>query len=103
MHRTVWNTRDPVQSGYWGPVTASIDWCEANYEVTVYIAEAANTLSNILFIGLALFGAMKSHQQELPFYLTMCDIGIGVVGVGSFLFHATLLYEWQLADELPML
>jgi dihydroceramidase len=26
-----------------------------------------------------------------------------LVGLGSFCFHATLLYEAQLADELPMI
>ena len=26
-----------------------------------------------------------------------------MVGLGSFIFHATLLYEAQLADELPMI
>jgi dihydroceramidase len=26
-----------------------------------------------------------------------------VVGIGSFAFHASLLYEAQLADELPMI
>jgi len=28
---------------------------------------------------------------------------LGLVGIGSFAFHATLLYEAQLADELPMI
>ena len=28
-----------AMDGYWGPVTASIDWCETNYQVTPYIAE----------------------------------------------------------------
>ena len=29
--------------------------------------------------------------------------GVTVVGLGSFAFHASLLYEAQLADELPMI
>lgn len=29
--------------------------------------------------------------------------GVALVGFGSFLFHATLLFEAQLADELPMI
>lgn len=29
--------------------------------------------------------------------------GVGLVGVGSFAFHATLLFQAQLADELPMI
>jgi dihydroceramidase len=28
---------------------------------------------------------------------------LALVGIGSFAFHATLLYEAQLADELPMI
>ena len=29
--------------------------------------------------------------------------GFALVGIGSFIFHATLLYSAQLADELPMI
>lgn len=29
--------------------------------------------------------------------------GFALVGLGSFIFHATLQYEAQLADELPMI
>ena len=29
--------------------------------------------------------------------------GFALVGAGSFVFHATLQYEAQLADELPMI
>jgi len=39
----------------------------------------------------------------LPVSLALCQAGVALVGVGSFLFHATLRYEWQLGDELPMI
>lgn len=26
-------------TGYWGKPTATIDWCEKNYEVNYYVAE----------------------------------------------------------------
>jgi len=32
----------PLESnfeGFWGKPSATIDWCEANYEVTYFIAE----------------------------------------------------------------
>ena len=35
--------------------------------------------------------------------MTACLQGIAGIGVGSFLFHATLKYEAQLLDELPMI
>ena len=31
-----------------------------------------------------------------------CYLSLIVIGVGSFLFHASLLYHMQLADEVPM-
>ena len=33
----------------------------------------------------------------------MVEQGIALVGIGSFAFHATLLFQAQLADELPMI
>lgn len=30
---------DSTIAGFWGNRTATIDWCEKNYEVTYYIAE----------------------------------------------------------------
>ncbi len=33
--------------GFWGPRTASVDWCEPNYVHTFWIAEFWNTLSSV--------------------------------------------------------
>ncbi|KAH9829475.1 alkaline phytoceramidase [Rhodofomes roseus] len=92
---------NPLQ--FWGPVTATLDWCEANYQFSNYIAEAANTFSNLFTVSLALLGAYQAYAQSLPPRFFVGQVGFALVGVGSFIFHATLLYEAQLADELPMI
>ncbi|KAI9504713.1 hypothetical protein GGI25_000635 [Coemansia spiralis] len=87
---------------YWGEATSTIDWCEENYVACKYIAEFWNTTTNLVFFALALFGMYKvrSTKQENRFLL--CYMAMLVVGIGSWLFHMTLQYQWQLADELPM-
>jgi dihydroceramidase len=86
--------------GYWGEVTASIDWCESNYEYSFYIAEMSNTLSSIAIILAGLFGLLL-HKCTPRFAVAFgCII---VVGLGSVAFHATLKKESQWTDEVPML
>ncbi|TPX32844.1 hypothetical protein SmJEL517_g04120 [Synchytrium microbalum] len=88
--------------GYHGVVTSTVDWCEENYIVSFYVAEYWNAISNMVFfvfvaIGLYSCRACKSEWRFVTAYLSL-----GIVGAGSTLFHGTLLYEFQLADELPM-
>ncbi|AGO14054.1 AaceriAGR199Wp [[Ashbya] aceris (nom. inval.)] len=89
-------------SGYWGPPTATIDWCEENYVVSYYVAEWANTVSNAWFVALALYQlySVRRHGLERRFALTAA--GFAAVGAGSWAFHMTLRYGCQLLDELPM-
>ncbi|KAL6080643.1 Alkaline ceramidase 3 [Balamuthia mandrillaris] len=89
--------------GFWGPVTASIDWCEPNYIVSPYVAEFWNTVSNValVFLPLIVFGQYRRYQLETRFQVL--TLATAVVGLGSALFHSTLLFYCQLADELPML
>ncbi|KAK2461440.1 hypothetical protein APHAL10511_005903 [Amanita phalloides] len=89
--------------GFFGHVTATLDWCEANYQFSYYIAEMANSLSNAFTVALAFCGYQEAYRQNLPQRYLVGYIGIVLVGIGSFAFHATLLYEAQLADELPMI
>jgi len=89
--------------GIWGPVTATLDWCEANYYFSPYIAEMANTTSNLFSIWIALHGVLASYREGLSDRYTFAFAQFVLVGLGSFAFHATLLYEAQLADELPMI
>ncbi|KII93615.1 hypothetical protein PLICRDRAFT_102023 [Plicaturopsis crispa FD-325 SS-3] len=97
------STADVSKFGNWGPVTATLDWCEANYQFSHYIAEMANTYSNLFSIGLALHGIRQAHKESLPSRYLLSFAGFAMIGFGSFAFHATLLFRAQLADELPMI
>ncbi|PPR01914.1 hypothetical protein CVT24_001253 [Panaeolus cyanescens] len=92
-----------VKQGVYGPVTATLDWCELNHQFSPYIAEMANSFSNLFTIGLALIGYRESLKENLPRRYGLGYLGVALVGIGSFFFHATLLFEAQLADELPMI
>lgn len=109
------------RKGYWGERTATIDWCEVNYEITYYIAEFWNTVSNLVMIFLPIYGiywsykhiksakqSQKNHQTissqfTVPNTVIWCYLGLMLVGIGSWMFHMTLLYPMQLLDELPMI
>lgn len=51
------------------------------------------------FIG---FFQLTHGNPELGKRFTVGGVAMIVLGLGSFLFHATMLYSMQLADELPM-
>jgi len=88
---------------YWGKPTASIDWCEPNYIVSPYIAEFWNSISSLWLCVLAIFGLYVSKLDSLDRRVPIAYLGLCIVGIGSTAFHATLLYEHQLLDELPMI
>lgn len=94
---------DLPQEGYWDSVTSTIDWCEENYVVSPYVAEAMNTISNSVFIILALFALSSVIRNKLETRFAIIALGFMLVGIGSWLFHMTLKYEFQLLDELPMI
>ncbi|KAF8971698.1 ceramidase [Flammula alnicola] len=91
------------KQGIYGPVTATLDWCELNHQFSPYVAEMANTLSNLFTVGLAVCGYREVMKEGLPQRYGAGYMGVALVGIGSFFFHATLLFEAQLADELPMI
>ncbi|CEP13290.1 hypothetical protein [Parasitella parasitica] len=88
-------------AGYWGPVTSSVDWCEENYIHTHYIAEFWNTISSLAMVALGFLG-VALHHKALGWRLSASYLLIVVVGIGSVLFHATLQFEHQMWDEVPM-
>ncbi len=86
--------------GFWGLPTASIDWCEANYAVTPWVAEFWNTLSSLAMVVAGVVGASSRRlvrEVRVAFGLLV------LVGVGSIAFHGTLRFGLQMLDELPML
>ncbi|KAJ1911633.1 hypothetical protein IWQ60_010045 [Tieghemiomyces parasiticus] len=96
---------DPVSGGsdhaYWHPHTASVDWCEENYEVSRYVVEFYNTLSSLAMIFFGEFGARTPLVAQDARFRRVFRL-IAVVGIGSVLFHATLKHSTQMMDELPM-
>lgn len=89
-------------SGVWGPVTATLDWCELNYEHTRYIAEYWNTLSNMAMLLPPLYSMLVAWRVNIERRFIFLYSFLMLVGFGSWLFHMTLRYEMQLMDELPM-
>ncbi|KAK7205674.1 alkaline ceramidase [Myxozyma melibiosi] len=94
---------EPPGDGFWGPRTSTIDWCEENYVVSPYVAEAVNTVTNGMFIALAAYSVINAVTQKLETRFILTALGFSLVGIGSWLFHMTLQYEYQLLDELPMI
>jgi dihydroceramidase len=92
----------PEEFGYWGAVTSSIDWCETNYVHLRYICEFFNTVSSFAMLGVGLLGLLL-HRRVFERRFLLAFFALAVVGFGSAAFHATLRYEFQMLDELPML
>lgn len=88
-------------TGFWGAPTSSIDWCEANYRYTRYVCELYNTVSSLAMVVVGLAGVLL-HARALERRFSVAFAAIGVVGIGSAAYHATLRFELQLLDELPM-
>ncbi|KAI9353892.1 ceramidase, partial [Obelidium mucronatum] len=78
--------------------------CEENYLITPLIAEFWNATSNLFYIVGTLIGLYSVRSlgiTESRTYLSLFSIAL--IGFGSFLFHASLWFETQMADELPMI
>lgn len=92
----------PSPQGFWGPPTSSVDWCEGNYAHVPYVAELFNTLSSLAIVAAGVLG-LWLHRRLLERRFALCFASVALVGLGSIAFHATLRFELQMADELPML
>jgi len=93
----------PSREGWWSPVTSTLNWCEEDYYATIYSAEIVNTLTNLLFMYLAIKGINNCLKNGHDRIFLVTFFGYLLVGTGSFLFHTTLKYPMQLVDELSMI
>lgn len=77
--------------------------CNLLYSYVFYVQ--GNTLSNLGFIIAGFYGAWQcyNYRKFVPIRYSFLFIWMGAIGIGSLLFHATLLYSMQLLDEIPML
>lgn len=91
-----------LSAGFWGAPTSTIDWCEANYAHSFYVAEWWNTLSSLAMVAVGLFGAWRHRRVLEPRFLFAFAL-VSLVGLGSVAFHGTLRFGLQMLDELPML
>ena len=90
-------------AGYWGLPTSTVDWCEANYAVSPYVAEWFNTLSSLAMVVAGGLGLRWARSRRVDVRVRAAFALLMLVGVGSVAFHATLRFELQMLDELPML
>jgi len=86
---------------------STINWCEHDYYYSEYIAEFYNSFTGFfLCLSPMLFYYNYRKDSKLYmciFYFTHSLTLLFIVGVGTILFHSTLLYIFQLVDEIPML
>lgn len=83
--------------------TSNIVWCEEKYAISKFIAEFWNTVSNVPFILTGLFMLIYAIHIRIPLRYALVYFWVLILGVGSFLFHATLRYQAQLLDDVPMM
>jgi len=88
--------------GYAG-VQSSINFCEADFTSSAWVAEPMNSVTSLTTFGtLGAFGlAGPGAGNGLRFALAYG--GLVVIGLGSAALHSTLLATAQAGDELPML
>lgn len=98
---------DPLAaSGYWAPQTSNANFCEIDYNVSHYIAEFINTVSNLAFVWQAVVTLpphLRGHGREFALWKWPVEaLALLTVGLGSAVFHMTLLHNAQVVDETGM-
>ena len=83
---------------------STINWCEDDHLYSGYIKEWYNTISGLcLCITPFVFytnNSMYSNYINKFYKILLFQI---LTGIGTILFHGTLLYIFQMVDEIPMI
>lgn len=88
---------------------STIDWCEKNYITSEYIAEYWNTMTGLFLIisGVIFYNRhinlINTNNKHIKQNFKNIYNLLILVGIGTMLFHGTLLYPFQLLDEIPMI
>ena len=96
------SNRIHVETGYWGPPNSVHQFCEPHYAVTPWIAEFYNTISSFLFTACAIYALYQEPKLRRDPYVLAANVILASIGLGSAAFHATMRYDMQLCDEIPM-
>jgi len=89
---------------WWHGPKANHDFCEENYHYSAFVAEFHNTWSSMPLIFLGSVGIWYTRKYaSLEGRFTCAFLSIGLIGIGSILFHGTLLRWAQVLDEAPMM
>ncbi|KAA8566471.1 hypothetical protein EYC84_009033 [Monilinia fructicola] len=62
----------PAGTGYWGPVTSTINWCEEDYYATIYSAEIIWTRRRVSR-GLYQLSGYWGGEHVVPFDFDLSD------------------------------
>lgn len=95
--------RIQAKTGYWGIANTSHQFCEPHYAFSPYVAEACNALSSLVFVWVAIISYSRIRKRDDMGWMKLACLWLGVIGVGSMLFHATMWRSMQIMDEGPML
>ena len=82
--------------------SGKIDWCEPNYLHSAYIVEYWNSISNIIFFILGIYGFLYCKINRLKSSFKTMIIVYILIGVTSMYFHATLSLFGQISDEVSI-
>lgn len=83
-------------TGFWGLQDSSITFCEEDYITSQYVAEYYNSISGLAYSLVGLWYLNTSLSKETCYSLI-------ALGLSTSLFHGTMRYYGQMADELSML